>query len=53
MDYDRSTDLLHVVTDTERVAYRRLVRINRVARTNSLVYPKISAEGGVVVEVVQ
>jgi len=53
IDYDRSTDLLHVVTDTERAAYRRLVRINRVARTNSLSYPKISAEGGVVVEVVQ
>ena len=53
IDYDRSTDLLHVVTDTERDAYRRLVRINRVARTNSLSYPKISAEGGVVVEVVQ
>ena len=53
IDYDRSTDLLHVSTNTERSAFRRLVRINRVERSNSLSYPKISAEGGVVAEVIQ
>jgi len=53
IDYDRSTDLLHVSTNTERSAFRRLVRINRVERTNTLNNPKISAEGGVVTEVIQ
>jgi len=53
IDYDRSTDLLHVSTNTERSEFRRLVRINRVERSNSLSFPKISAEGGVVVEVIQ
>ena len=53
IDYDRSTDLLHVSTNTERSEFRRLVRINRVERSNSLSYPKISAEGGVVAEVIQ
>ena len=53
IDYDRSTDLLHVSTNTERSAFRRLVRINRVERSNTLSYPKISAEGGVVAEVIQ
>ena len=53
IDYDRSTDLLHVSTNTERSEFRRMVRINRVERSNSLSYPKISAEGGVVAEVIQ
>ena len=53
IDYDRSTDLLHVSTNTERSEFRRLVRINRVERSNTLSYPKISAEGGVVAEVIQ
>ena len=53
IDYDFSTDLLHVSTDTERAAFRRLVRINREARTNTLSYPKLSANGGVVAEIIQ
>ena len=53
IDYDFSTDLLHVSTDTERAAFRRLVRINREARTNTLSYPKLSVNGGVVAEIIQ
>ena len=53
IDYDRSTNLLHISTNTERSEFRRMVRINRVERSNSLSYPKISAEGGVVAEVIQ
>tara|TARA_B100001175_G_C19314850_1_gene544837 strand:- start:122 stop:850 length:729 start_codon:yes stop_codon:yes gene_type:complete len=53
IDYDHSTDILHVSTNTERSEFRRMVRINRVERNNSLNNPKISAEGGVVAEVIQ
>ena len=53
IDYDHSTDILHVSTNTERSEFRRMVRINRVERSNTLSYPKISAEGGVVAEVIQ
>ena len=44
---------VQVSTNTERSEFRRMVRINRVERSNSLVNPKISAEGGVVAEVIQ
>ena len=53
IDYDHSTDILHVSTNTERSEFRRMVRINRVERSNSLNNPKISANGGVVAEVIQ
>ena len=53
IDYDHSTDILHVSTNTERSEFRRMVRINRVERTNTLSNPKISANGGVVAEVIQ
>ena len=51
MDYDFSTDTLHVSTQSERSEFRRLIRINRVERTTTLNYPKLSANGGVVAEI--
>ena len=47
IDYDRSTDLLHVSTNTERSAFRRLVRINR---TTEEVNTAISAYDGFIAE---